>query len=45
MIDTGGKAYVSGSRNDGIIDYKKIYEEGSNVGVVGIDNARSHVGP
>ena len=38
VINTGGKASVLGSFNDGVIDYKNDYLNGNNRGVVGIDN-------
>ncbi|MDG1749979.1 MAG: M12 family metallo-peptidase [Porticoccaceae bacterium] len=44
VINTGGKASVLGSRNDGIIDYKTRYLDGSNRGVVSIGNVSITLG-
>tara|TARA_B110000977_G_scaffold27940_1_gene35616 strand:+ start:1257 stop:4331 length:3075 start_codon:yes stop_codon:yes gene_type:complete len=39
VADTGGIAILGGQVNDGIIDFKNLYESGTNVGVVSIDNS------
>ena len=39
VADTGGIAYLNGRTNDGIIDFKNIYANGTNIGVVSIDNS------
>jgi predicted Zn-dependent protease with MMP-like domain len=44
VINTGGKASLLGSRNDGIIDYKTRYLDGSNRGVVSIGNVSITLG-
>ena len=38
VADTGGIAYINGGINDGIINYKNIFTNGRNFGVVSIDN-------
>ena len=39
VADTGGIAYLAGQVNDGIIDFRNRYAQGTNVGVVAIDNS------
>ncbi|MBT3798952.1 MAG: hypothetical protein HOG02_08655 [Porticoccaceae bacterium] len=39
VADTGGIASLNGITNDGIIDFKSIYANGTNSGVVSIDNS------
>ena len=39
VADTGGIASLNGITNDGIIDFKNIYTNGTNIGVVAIDNS------
>ena len=35
---SGGRAWINGGRNDGIIDYKNLNASGTNTGLVAIDN-------
>ncbi len=39
VADTGGIASLNGGVNDGIIDYENLYSNGTNFGVVAIDNS------
>ena len=41
----GGRAWINGGRNDGIIDYKNLDALGKNTGVVAIDNSSYYFGP
>jgi len=39
VADTGGIAFLGGGVNDGIFDFKNLYEKRTNIGVVSIDNS------